>query len=78
MQGIEKEIDELGRVVLPIEMRRTLGLQSKSKVILKMENNRILLSPKEKCCALCGKTGCVHADFRLCGACIERIRGAEL
>ena len=75
MQGIEKEIDELGRVVLPIEMRRKLGLQSKSKVIVKMENNRILLSPKEKCCALCGKTTQVHAAFRLCAACIEKIRG---
>lgn len=78
MQGIEKEIDELGRVVLPIEMRRKLGLQSKSKVIVKMENNRILLSPKEQCCALCGATTHVQAAFRLCGACIEKIRGASL
>lgn len=41
--GIVRQIDELGRVVIPIELRRVLNLETKDGVAIFVDNNRIIL-----------------------------------
>lgn len=41
--GINRKIDELGRIVLPIELRRSLGLEVKDPVEIFTEEDRIIL-----------------------------------
>ena len=77
MQGIEKQIDELGRVVLPIKFRKKLGLQSKATVLVSLEDDTIMLTPFEKSCALCGSRTDIHKNFRLCAFCVAKIRQEE-
>lgn len=77
MQEIEKEIDDLGRVVLPASLRQRLGLKSRSKVLITIEDGRLTLSPKEVCCALCGKRVNACEKFRLCAACLAEIRAKK-
>ena len=74
MRGIEKEIDGLGRVVLPMEFRKSLGLGKKATVNIRLENNMLLLTPKNACCALCGGIADKNSGFCLCSACIQQIR----
>lgn len=41
--GITRKIDELGRIVLPIELRRKFGIDDKDKIDIYTENNKIIL-----------------------------------
>lgn len=41
--GIVRRVDELGRVVIPIELRRTLGIQDKDAVEIYVDDDCIIL-----------------------------------
>ena len=41
--GIVRKVDELGRIVLPIEIRRTLDIAERDEIEIFMENDRIIL-----------------------------------
>ena len=74
INGIEKEVDLLGRVVIPIKFRKKLGLEVGAKVFVSVEENLIIISPKERCCALCGHIIEGKNKFRLCSECILKIK----
>ena len=71
MNEIEKEIDMLGRVVIPIKFRKKLGINNNSKVLISMDSDTILIAPANKSCALCGKAVKEHRELRLCDKCIS-------
>jgi len=41
--GIVRKVDELGRVVIPIELRRTLDIHEKDSMEIYVENDKIIL-----------------------------------
>ena len=41
--GIVRKVDELGRIVLPIELRRTLDIAEKDSLEIYVDDNRIIL-----------------------------------
>ena len=55
--GIVRKIDELGRVVLPIEMRKTLNLQIRDEVEIQMQDKSIVITKyepeKDNRCVFC-------------------------
>ncbi len=53
--GIVRKVDELGRVVLPIELRRTLGIGEKDPLEIYVDGNQIILKKYEPACVFCGK-----------------------
>ena len=61
--GIVRKIDDLGRIVLPIEMRNRLGIGPGSGVEIYFENNAIILRKYEPTCVFCGETSEV-TDFK--------------
>lgn len=73
MNGIEKNVDELGRVVLPVKMRKKLNLKNRSAVLITMEDDTILITPKERHCALCGNNNIIEG-VRLCQACVSKVK----
>ncbi|MBQ8302341.1 MAG: AbrB/MazE/SpoVT family DNA-binding domain-containing protein [Clostridia bacterium] len=77
MKETEKRIDELGRVVIPIKMRKKLNITDKSTVLVYLDDNSIIITPKERCCALCGKTENINSEIRLCVLCIDLIKKYE-
>jgi transcriptional pleiotropic regulator of transition state genes len=52
--GIVRKVDELGRVVIPIELRRTLGIDQKDPLEIYVDNDRIILRKYEPACVFCG------------------------
>ena len=52
--GIVRRLDELGRIVLPIELRRTLSLAEKDTVEIFVEGEDIILRKYQPDCAFCG------------------------
>lgn len=59
--GIVRKVDELGRVVIPIELRRTLGIEEKDALEIFVENDRIILK-KFKSSMTCHVSGEVSED----------------
>ena len=56
--GIIRKVDELGRVVLPIETRNALGIEEKDalEILMDKENGRIILQKGLKACLKCRST----------------------
>ncbi|SMD08817.1 AbrB/MazE/SpoVT family DNA-binding domain-containing protein [Sporomusa malonica] len=52
--GIVRRVDELGRVVIPIELRRTFGIEEKDGLEIYTDNDRIILRKHEPACVFCG------------------------
>ncbi len=74
MNGIEKDIDNLGRVVIPVKFRKKLGLHPNSKVLVSLVDGMLLIYPANKLCALCGNKIEKEQKFQLCDTCISKIR----
>ncbi len=55
--GIIRQVDELGRIVLPIELRRTFGIRRKDAIEIYIDdNNDIILRKYEPACIFCGSS----------------------
>ena len=52
--GVVRKVDELGRIVLPIELRRTLGINEKDPLEIYVDNEMIILKKYEPACVFCG------------------------
>ena len=50
---IVRKVDELGRIVLPIELRRTLDIAARDELEIYMENDQIILKKYEPSCIFC-------------------------
>ncbi len=74
MNGIEKEVDRLGRVVIPVEFRKKLGIENGTRVAFVLENNGLMIRTEKERCALCGNTIEHFRDIRLCSDCIRRAK----
>lgn len=74
--GIVRRIDGLGRVVLPIELRRQLDLEEKDPVEIYVEGETIVLRKYATTCIFCGSSKNVTA-FRgklICADCIRQLQ----
>jgi len=76
--GIVRKVDELGRVVIPIELRRTLGIEVKDALEIYVDAEKIILKKYEPACLFCGNADdVVHFDNRIvCRECIEKLSKA--
>lgn len=52
--GIVRKVDELGRVVIPIELRRTLGIGEKDALEIYVDGEKIMLKKYEPACIFTG------------------------
>ncbi len=74
--GIVRRVDELGRVVLPIELRRTLGINEKDSLEIYVDENQIVLKKYEPACIFCGDATNVitYKGKILCGKCVQDLK----
>ena len=74
--GIVRKIDELGRVVLPIELRRTMNLEVRDPVEIFMDGDSIVLRKYEAACLFCGGTRqlTVFRGKQVCADCWKLLR----
>lgn len=54
--GMNRKVDDLGRIVLPAELRKTFGLQEGDLLDISVEENRIILIPRQDFCVFCRST----------------------
>ena len=73
--GIVRKVDELGRVVIPIELRRTLGISIKDALEIYVDGEKIILKKYEPACIFCGNAdGIIQFSGRIvCQDCINKM-----
>lgn len=77
--GIVRKVDELGRIVLPIELRRTLDIAEKDALEIYVEGNSIILKKYQASCIFCGDSKKV-IDFKgknICTKCLKELQDTE-
>ncbi|QNO14899.1 AbrB/MazE/SpoVT family DNA-binding domain-containing protein [Alkalicella caledoniensis] len=74
--GIVRKVDELGRVVLPIELRRTLNINIKDSLEIYVDGERIILKKYQPACIFCGEADNINyfKGKNICESCIEEIK----
>ncbi|MCY9763927.1 AbrB/MazE/SpoVT family DNA-binding domain-containing protein [Paenibacillus alvei] len=72
--GIVRRIDELGRLVIPMELRRTMGISEKEQMEIFTDGSRIIIQKYETCCTFCGTSEEVK-EFRKKTVCTRCIKG---
>ncbi len=73
--GIVRKLDNLGRIVLPIELRRTLQIEEKDPVEIFVEDDMVILKKYQPSCLFCGDAkGVISFKGRnICPACLEEL-----
>ena len=74
--GIVRNVDLLGRIVIPAELRRTLDIDTKDPLEIFTEGDQILLRKYVPACILCGQEGELteYKGKMVCRKCIEKLK----
>ena len=74
--GIVRKVDELGRIVLPIELRRTLDIEEKDALEIYVDGNSIILRKYEPSCVFCGdaKNVTTFRGKNICANCMKDLK----
>ena len=71
--GIVRKVDELGRIVLPIELRRTLGIEEKDRIEIFVDGESIILRKYQPACIFCDNAKDIinYKGKNICPDCIS-------
>lgn len=74
--GIVRKVDELGRIVLPIELRRKFDIDIKDPLEIYTEGDSIILKKYEPSCIFCQSADNVvsYKGKNVCPECIEKLK----
>ena len=74
--GITRQVDELGRFVLPIEIRRSLDIKEKDALEIFTDEGRIILQKYHPACYFCANADDLVAfeGKRICRECLNKLK----
>ena len=74
--GIVRPVDPLGRVVIPVELRRTLNIKTDDSLEVFVDGDFIMLKKYEPACIFCGSSDDVKQVHgkNVCGKCIKELQ----
>lgn len=69
--GVVRKIDELGRIVLPSELRKVFGIREGDELEISVEGERVILQKRRDLCLFCGaeEPGVEHKGRKVCEPC---------
>ncbi|MBE6631170.1 MAG: AbrB/MazE/SpoVT family DNA-binding domain-containing protein [Ruminococcaceae bacterium] len=77
--GIVRKIDELGRIVIPIEIRNSLDIKTRDSMEILVEEDKIILKKYEPRCIFCGsrEKTFIYKGKLICERCRDSINKAK-
>ena len=74
--GVVRKVDELGRIVLPKELRTVLGINEKDSIEIFTDNDKIILQKYQPACTFCNNVNNIiyFGGKRVCADCIEKLK----
>lgn len=78
--GIIRRVDDLGRVVIPKEIRSSLEVNEKDQVEFFVEGNNVIIQKYEEKCCFCGSTDnlCEYKSKLICKNCFSNIKNLKI
>jgi transcriptional pleiotropic regulator of transition state genes len=78
--GVVRRVDELGRIVIPIELRRTLDIAEKDALEIYVDGEQIILKKYEPACIFCGDARDVinYKGKNICKHCLEEMKATPI
>jgi transcriptional pleiotropic regulator of transition state genes len=77
--GMVRKIDELGRIVLPIEIRNTMDIQKGDSLEIFVESDKIILTKYRRTCVFCDNASdddtIYYKGKLICRDCINKLKG---
>lgn len=69
--GVVRKIDELGRIVLPSELRKVFGIREGDELDISVDGERVILQKRRDLCLFCGaeEPAIEHKGRKVCEAC---------
>lgn len=77
--GIVRKVDELGRIVIPKELRRTLNINIADALEIYLDGEKIILKKYEPACVFCGEASEI-VNFKsknICKSCLRGIKNND-
>lgn len=73
--GIVRKVDELGRIVIPKELRKIFNINKEDPLEIYVDEDSIILKKYEPACIFCGSTQGMHSvkGKNVCDACIKEM-----
>lgn len=73
--GIVRKVDELGRIVIPIELRRTLDINEKDSLEIYVQGGNIVLRKYAPACVFCASANNIitFQDKNVCKSCLNKL-----
>ena len=74
--GVVRRVDELGRIVLPKELRTILGIDVKDAIEIFTDDDKIILQKYQPACTFCNNANDIiyFSGKRVCTECIEKLK----
>ncbi len=75
--GIVRKVDELGRIVIPMELRKCMDIKEKDPLEIFTDGDRIILKKYSNTCIFCGEGENVveYSGKCICPGCLKNIKG---
>ena len=77
--GIVRKVDELGRIVLPIELRRTLDIAERDALEIYVSEDTIILKKYQPACIFCDSSKSIisYKGKNVCSSCAAALSGKK-
>lgn len=79
--AIVRCVDNLGRLVIPVELRRAMGISVNDPVKMTVDGERIIVEKHQDSCLICGKYDNIiilKNGKKICASCIKELSQAGL
>jgi AbrB family transcriptional regulator, transcriptional pleiotropic regulator of transition state genes len=73
--GMSRKLDDLGRIVIPAEIRKSLSLKVGGVLDISVEDDRIILTSRQDSCVFCSSPRDLHEfkDRMVCSSCASAL-----
>lgn len=78
MVSYNRMLDSLNRVVIPLEFRKSIGVDPNSAVTISCQDGKIIIEPQKTLCRVCGSGDSVNEDIPLCAACLAKAHSIKI
>lgn len=81
VNGVSRPVDDLGRIVIPMEIRRAMSIQPGDRLDVMRDGGKIIIRPVLSACTciICGSAAAGHKynGRNICVDCEEKIADGE-
>ncbi len=77
--GVVRKIDELGRIVLPSELRKVFGIREGDELEISVDGETVILQKRRDLCTFCGaeEPAVEFKNRKVCQSCVSELGGTK-